>query len=68
MRWPGIVAALTLLLTAAPAAPAVARDRPRTPVTVPALTDWSPEPGSYAYGRNTRPRYGPCRRGSRPGR
>ncbi|MET9758857.1 beta-N-acetylhexosaminidase [Streptomyces sp. NPDC006372] len=54
VRWPGILAALTLLVTAAPAAPAAARDEPRTPVTVPALTDWSPEPGSYAYGRDTR--------------
>lgn len=54
VRWPGVVAALTLLVTAAPSAPAVAREDPRTPVTVPALTDWSPEPGSYAFGRDTR--------------
>lgn len=52
--WPGVLAALALLVTAAPGTPAVAREELRTPVTVPALTDWSPESGSYAYGRDTR--------------
>ncbi|MCT9140791.1 family 20 glycosylhydrolase [Streptomyces violarus] len=52
--WPGVLTALALLVTAAPGTPAVAREEPRAPVTVPALADWSPESGSYAYGRDTR--------------
>ncbi|TXS43346.1 glycosyl hydrolase family 20 [Streptomyces sp. uw30] len=53
-RWrsAGVLAALTLLLTAP--LPAVAREEPAAPVTVPALTDWTPASGSYGYGRSTR--------------
>ncbi|MFI9169019.1 family 20 glycosylhydrolase [Streptomyces lincolnensis] len=34
--------------------PAVAQEEQKPPVTVPALTDWAPESGSYAYGTRTR--------------
>ncbi|MER5936678.1 family 20 glycosylhydrolase [Streptomyces sp. NPDC001928] len=53
-RWrsAGVLAALTLLFAAS--LPALAQDEPTTPVTVPALTDWTPASGSYGYGRSTR--------------
>ncbi|MFJ7074159.1 family 20 glycosylhydrolase [Streptomyces sp. NPDC098781] len=53
-RWRsvGVLAALTLLLTAP--LPALAQERPGTPVTVPALTDWTPAPGAYTFGRSAR--------------
>lgn len=47
----GAAAALALLLAPAPA---VAQERAATPVTVPALADWTPESGSYTYGSGTR--------------
>ncbi|MFE1835079.1 family 20 glycosylhydrolase [Streptomyces sviceus] len=46
-----VVALLTLLLAPVPA---VARSDGGPPVTVPALTDWTAETGSYAYGSRTR--------------
>lgn len=48
LRFAVVVALLTLLLAPVPA---VAREvaAPRPPVTVPALTQWTAEPGSYAY-------------------
>lgn len=55
-RWrvAGVLAALTLLLTAP--LPAVAQEEPAAPapVTVPALTDWTPAGGSYRYGPGAR--------------
>ncbi|MEU6309157.1 beta-N-acetylhexosaminidase, partial [Streptomyces chartreusis] len=57
-RWrvAGVLAALTLLLTAP--LPAVAQEEPvapaQAPVTVPALTDWTPAAGSYRYGPGAR--------------
>ncbi|MFC8427165.1 family 20 glycosylhydrolase [Streptomyces sp. NPDC057253] len=51
LRFAAVVALLTLLLAPVPA---VAREAPSTPVTVPALTDWTPEPGSYVFGTGTR--------------
>ncbi|MFD5854606.1 family 20 glycosylhydrolase [Streptomyces chartreusis] len=57
-RWrvAGVLAALTLLLTAP--LPAVAREEPaapaQAPVTVPALTDWTPAAGSYRFERGAR--------------
>nr|WP_107908536.1 family 20 glycosylhydrolase [Streptomyces chartreusis] len=57
-RWrvAGVLAALTLLLTAP--LPAVAREEPaapaQAPVTVPALADWTPAAGSYRYERGAR--------------
>ncbi|MFJ9744511.1 family 20 glycosylhydrolase [Streptomyces chartreusis] len=55
-RWrvAGVLAALTLLLTAP--LPAVAQEEPAAPapVTVPALTDWTPAAGSYRYGPGAR--------------
>lgn len=53
-RWrsAGVLAALTLLLTAP--LPALAQEEPAAPVTVPALTDWTPASGVYGYGRSTR--------------
>ncbi|MFF0732783.1 family 20 glycosylhydrolase [Streptomyces chartreusis] len=57
-RWrvAGVLAALTLLLTAP--LPAVAQEEPaapaQAPVTVPALTDWTPAAGSYRYERGAR--------------
>ncbi|GAA3807342.1 hypothetical protein GCM10022403_046800 [Streptomyces coacervatus] len=47
----GSAAALTLLV--APTS-AVARDQQKAPVTVPALTNWASESGSYQYGRGVR--------------
>ncbi|MER6287569.1 family 20 glycosylhydrolase [Streptomyces sviceus] len=46
-----VVALLTLLLAPVPA---IARSDGGPPVTVPALTDWTAETGSYAYGSRTR--------------
>ncbi|MFC8088753.1 family 20 glycosylhydrolase [Streptomyces sp. NPDC057301] len=53
-RWrsSGVLAALMLLL-AAPV-PALAEGGQGTPVTVPALADWTPSSGSYTYGRSAR--------------
>ncbi|QOV33880.1 family 20 glycosylhydrolase [Streptomyces ferrugineus] len=53
-RWRtvGVLVALTLLLTAP--LPAVAREEPATPVTVPALTAWTPASGSYTHERSAR--------------
>ncbi|WP_406432794.1 beta-N-acetylhexosaminidase [Streptomyces sp. NBC_00631] len=52
LRLLGATAALTLLV--APAS-AVARERQAaTPVTVPALTDWTPARGSYGFSSRTR--------------
>ncbi|MFF4882184.1 glycoside hydrolase family 20 zincin-like fold domain-containing protein [Streptomyces nigra] len=53
-RWraAGVLAALALVLTAP--LPAAARQEPATPVTVPALTDWTPAPGHYRHTRTTR--------------
>ncbi|MGJ5895401.1 glycosyl hydrolase family 20 [Streptomyces sp. V2] len=48
----GAVTAALLLFAAPP--PATASTAAQPPVTVPALTDWTPEPGSYAYGTGTR--------------
>ncbi|MFC9959303.1 glycoside hydrolase family 20 zincin-like fold domain-containing protein [Streptomyces nigra] len=59
-RWraAGVLAAPALVLTAP--LPAAARQEPATPtkpaapVTVPALTDWTPAPGHYRHIRTTR--------------
>lgn len=57
-RLVGLAMGLTLLATGP--APAVARETGpvdaavSAPRTVPALTDWSPEAGSYSFGRSTR--------------
>lgn len=51
LRFAAVVALLTLLLAPVPA---VAREARSAPVTVPALTDWTPESGSYAFGTGTR--------------
>ncbi|MFJ9711902.1 family 20 glycosylhydrolase [Streptomyces sp. NPDC101234] len=51
LRLLGVVALLTLLTAPTPA---VAQEPQRTPVTVPALSDWTPEQGSYAFGAGTR--------------
>jgi hexosaminidase len=51
LRLLGAAAALTLLV--APTS-AVAQDRPKVPVTVPALTNWTAESGSYQYGKGAR--------------
>lgn len=47
----GAFAALALLLAPVPA---VAQEETEPPVTVPALTDWTPESGSYDFGPGTR--------------
>ncbi|GGN34673.1 beta-N-acetylhexosaminidase [Streptomyces fuscichromogenes] len=52
VRLLGAAAALTLL--AAPTSAVAQQRRPVTPVTVPALADWTPEQGSYAFGAGTR--------------
>ncbi|MFF3641220.1 family 20 glycosylhydrolase [Streptomyces sp. NPDC002564] len=57
--WParvrGIVSALLLLAAAVPVAGAAAPARtPDVPLTVPALTDWTPATGSYRYGPGSR--------------
>ncbi|MEV2211983.1 family 20 glycosylhydrolase [Streptomyces sp. NPDC050997] len=46
LKLAGVMAVLTLLLAPAPA---IARQQQSPPVTVPALTDWTPESGSYVY-------------------
>ena len=52
LRLLGAAAALTLLVAPAPA---VAREQQEAaPVTVPALTDWTPAAGSYGFGAGTR--------------
>ena len=51
LRFAAVVALLTLLLAPVPA---VAREAGSAPVTVPALTDWTPESGSYVFGAGTR--------------
>ncbi|MFF4085479.1 hypothetical protein ACFYY9_01145 [Streptomyces nigra] len=53
-RWraAGVLAALALVLTAP--LPAAAHQEPATPVTMPALTDWTPAPGHYRHIRTTR--------------
>ncbi|WP_330262986.1 family 20 glycosylhydrolase [Streptomyces griseorubiginosus] len=51
LRFAAVVALLTLLLAPVPA---VAREARSAPVTVPALTDWTPESGSYVFGTGTR--------------
>ena len=51
LRLLGAAAALTLL--AAPTR-AVAQEVRQAPVTVPALANWSAEPGSYVYGKGAR--------------
>ncbi|NUO40784.1 MAG: family 20 glycosylhydrolase [Streptomyces sp.] len=51
-RFVGVAAALALLLSPVPAVAGQRAAEP--PVTVPALTDWTPESGSYAFGSGTR--------------
>ncbi|MEU6252469.1 beta-N-acetylhexosaminidase [Streptomyces sp. NPDC047043] len=51
LRLLGMTAALTLLV--APTS-AVAQETQKAPVTVPSLTNWSAEQGSYEYGRGAR--------------
>jgi hexosaminidase len=51
LRLVGVAAALMLL--AAPTS-AVAQEEPNAPVTVPSLTNWSAEKGSYVYGPGAR--------------
>ncbi|MER5793584.1 beta-N-acetylhexosaminidase [Streptomyces sp. NPDC001980] len=48
----GAAAALTLLT--APTSAVAQEQQTATPVTVPALTDWAPTQGSYAFGSDTR--------------
>ncbi|WP_405740635.1 family 20 glycosylhydrolase [Streptomyces sp. NBC_00028] len=52
-RFVGVVAALALLLSPVPAVAGQRAAEP-PPVTVPALTDWTPESGSYAFGSGAR--------------
>src|SRR5436309_2091740 len=51
VRLVGVAAALALLV--APTS-AVAQDQEKSPVTVPALTNWTPENGSYQYDKSAR--------------
>ncbi|MEU7657082.1 family 20 glycosylhydrolase [Streptomyces lincolnensis] len=51
LRSIGIAALLTMVVAPTPA---VAQEEQKPPVTVPALTDWAPESGSYVYGPRTR--------------
>lgn len=55
-RLRGAAVALLLLAAPVPAAQAAGTSRPATdpPRTVPALADWTPGKGSYAYGPDTR--------------
>ncbi|MFI5674362.1 family 20 glycosylhydrolase [Streptomyces cellulosae] len=46
LRLVGVMAVLTLFLAPVPA---IARQEQSPPVTVPALSDWAPESGSYLY-------------------
>lgn len=54
-RWraAGVLAALALLL-ATPLPAVAAQGQAAPPVTVPALADWTPAPGSYTYARSAR--------------
>ncbi|MFJ8534005.1 family 20 glycosylhydrolase [Streptomyces sp. NPDC093591] len=54
LRTAGVLAALTLFSAASVSAPAVAEEKQEAPVTVPALTDWTPAPGNYTYERSAR--------------
>ena len=49
-----VAAAVAALVLFAAPVKATAREAPDPPVTVPALTDWTPASGSYAYGPGTR--------------
>lgn len=51
LRLLGVAAALTLLV--APTS-ALAQDQPPVPITVPALSNWAAESGSYQYGKSAR--------------
>lgn len=51
LRFAAVVALLTLLLAPVPA---VAREARSAPVTVPALTDWTPESGTFRFGAGAR--------------
>ncbi|WLW50506.1 family 20 glycosylhydrolase [Streptomyces sp. YU58] len=51
LRSIGIAALLTMVVAPTPA---VAQEEQKPPVTVPALTDWAPESGTYAYRNETR--------------
>ncbi|MFD3497004.1 family 20 glycosylhydrolase [Streptomyces sp. NPDC058676] len=51
LRLIGVMAVLMVLLAPVPA---VARQEPGPPVTVPALTDWTPASGSYVFRHGTR--------------
>ncbi|MCD7445068.1 family 20 glycosylhydrolase [Streptomyces lincolnensis] len=51
LRSIGIAALLTMGVAPTPA---VAQEEQKPPVTVPALTDWAPESGTYAYRNGTR--------------
>ncbi|MCW8378753.1 family 20 glycosylhydrolase [Streptomyces justiciae] len=51
-RFVGVAAALALLLSPVPALARQQAEEP--PVTVPALTDWTPESGSYGFGPGAR--------------
>lgn len=56
-RWrsSGVLAVLSLMLLLVAPLPAVAREtRAAAPVTVPALTDWTPASGSYTYRSSAR--------------
>ncbi|MGP4043584.1 family 20 glycosylhydrolase [Streptomyces sp. 2A115] len=53
-RLVGVVTALLLLTAAVPVARAAEAAEPAPPVTVPALSNWAPESGSYLYGRGAR--------------
>jgi hexosaminidase len=51
LRLLGVAATLTLLVVPTPA---VAQEARQTPVTVPALANWTAEQGGYEYGKNAR--------------
>ncbi|NUR68875.1 MAG: glycoside hydrolase family 20 zincin-like fold domain-containing protein, partial [Streptomyces sp.] len=51
-RFVGVAAALALLLSPVPAVAGQRAAEP--PVTVPALSDWTPESGNYTFGSGTR--------------
>ncbi|MFC8195030.1 family 20 glycosylhydrolase [Streptomyces sp. NPDC057298] len=53
-RLVGVVAALLLLVAPVPVAGAAEAADATPPVTVPALSDWTPGSGQYVYGRGTR--------------
>ncbi|MFE7171621.1 family 20 glycosylhydrolase [Streptomyces sp. NPDC057616] len=52
LRLIGVTAALTLLM--APTSALAQAERSTTPLTVPALANWTAEPGSYTYSGSTR--------------